>query len=140
MLFREGKMYVIMVEICLFLFYGDFIFQMRMIVSFCLSLWMFYRILKKWIQRIIDLAFFKFRRIGLRSVSIVFIYMIINFYLCGEIFVRYVRVFVFIDINIFYYKLVFKYLWYYNFQIMYILIRKICWCELFLVNCEIKLS
>lgn len=113
---------------------------MRMTVSLCLSSWMLYRTPKKWTQRTTDSVSLKLRRTGSRSVSTALIYMITNFYLCGEIFARYVRASALTDTNISRHKLVLKYLWYYNLQIMYILIRKICWCEPSPVNCETKLS
>lgn len=113
---------------------------MRMTVSLCLSSWMLYRTPKKWTQRTTDSASLKLRRTGSRSVSTALVYMITNFYSCGENFARYARASARTVTNIFHHKLVLKYLWYYNLQIMYILIRKICWCEPSPVNCETKLS
>lgn len=85
---------------------------------------MLYRTPKKWTQRTTDSASLKLRRTGSRSVSTALVYMITNFYLCGEIFARYVRASALTDTNISHHKLVLKYLWYYNLQIMYILIRE----------------
>lgn len=115
---------------------------MRMTVSLCLSSWMLYRTPKKWTQRTTDSVSLKLRRTGSRSVSTAVLYTITNFYLCGEIFARYARASALICTNISHHKFVLKYryLRYYNLKIMYILIRKICWCESSPVNCEIKLS
>lgn len=82
---------------------------MRMTVSLCLSSWMLYKTPKKWTQRTTDSASLKLRRTGSRSVSTALVYMITNFYLCGEIFARYVRASALTDTNISHHKLVLKY-------------------------------